>query len=57
MLVQCWEDDGEEGLAVVTDQTHDVVIAPVVESPFGNLRIEIEGGRGQSYKHIPLKYM
>ena len=31
------EDDGEQCLAVVTDQAHDIVIAPVVQSPLSNL--------------------
>ena len=34
------EDDGEQRLAVVADQTHHVVIAPVVQGSFSHL-----GGR------------
>ena len=31
------EDDGEESLTVVADQTHDIVVAPVIQSSLRNL--------------------
>ena len=37
------ENDGEESLTVVTDEAHDIVIAPVVESSLSDLGGE--GGR------------
>ena len=37
VLVECRDDDGKEALAVVPNQTHDVVIAPVVECTLRNL--------------------
>ena len=40
------KNDGEESLTVVTDETHDMVIVPVVESSLSNLGGEGgEGGR------------
>ncbi len=43
MLEQSGEDDGEEVLGVVADETHDVVVAPVVQGPLCNL---VWAGRG-----------
>jgi len=37
VLVECRDDDGKELLAVVPNQTHYVVIAPVVECTLCNL--------------------
>ena len=39
------EDDGEQHLAVVADQTHHVVIAPVVQGSFSHLGGRREEGR------------
>ena len=37
VFVECREDDGEEGLTVVSNQTHNIVITPVVQRPLCNL--------------------
>ena len=41
VLEECRQDDGEQHRAVVTDQTHHIVIAPVVEGPLCHLHTHI----------------
>ena len=37
VAVKCWEHDGQDFGSVVTDQTHDVLIVPVIQSPLRHL--------------------
>ena len=37
VFVECREDDGEESLTVVSNQTHNIVITPVVQRALCNL--------------------
>lgn len=36
------EDYGEKRLRILTDQTHEVVIAPVIQSSLGHLHVTID---------------
>ena len=37
-LVECRECNGQDSTGVITDQTQDVLIIPVIQRPLGNLK-------------------